>query len=215
MSLGILGGTFDPIHFGHLRLAVEMAEALHLDQVRLIPAGAPPHRARPRATAAQRLEMVRRAIAGHPLLAADDREVRKDGPSYTVDTLAALRAERPPGAPLILLLGADALLGLTGWHEWRRLFDLAHLAVAHRPGFPAAAWEDALPDELRRQLAKRRTDQPGDLAGQAAGCIYLHAITQLDISASRIRERALRGQSLRYLLPDPVIDYLQENRLYV
>jgi nicotinate-nucleotide adenylyltransferase len=132
-----------------------------------------------------------------------------------VDTLTALRAELPPATPLVLLLGADALLGLTTWHQWPHLFDLAHLTVAHRPGFPAAAWEDALPDELRRQLARRRTDQAGDLSTQPAGHIYLQSITQLDISATRIRERALRGQSLAYLLPDPVIDYIQEHHLYV
>jgi nicotinate-nucleotide adenylyltransferase len=131
-----------------------------------------------------------------------------------VDTLTDLRAELPPGTPLVLFMGSDAFLGLTLWHEWRRLFDLAHIAVAHRPGFSPALWEDALPDILRRQLGKRRTELPGELAEASAGRVFLHPITQLDISASQIRDCRLRGKSLRYLLPDTLIEYITENQLY-
>lgn len=213
--LALLGGTFDPIHFGHLRMAEELAEALEIEQVRFIPAGRPPHRGQPRAASIHRLEMARLAIASNPRFVLDEREFHRDAPSYSVDTLADLRAEAPAATPLVLFMGADAFMGLTTWHEWRRLFELAHVAVAHRPGFSAAAWEDALPDPLRRLLATRRAEQAGEILEKPAGRIFLHSITQLDISASQIRDRALRGRSLRYLLPDAVIAYLNENHLYV
>ncbi|HNI09090.1 MAG TPA: nicotinate-nucleotide adenylyltransferase [Thiobacillaceae bacterium] len=212
--MGLLGGTFDPIHYGHLRMAEELAEVLGIDEVRFIPAGSPPHRGKPRAESPHRLEMARRAVAGNSRFVVDDREILRDRPSYSVDTLTELRAELPPGTPLVLFMGSDAFLGLTTWHEWPRLFELAHIAVAHRPGFSPALWEDALPDALRGQLGRRRTEQPGDLAEMPAGRVFLHAITQLDISASQIRDRCLRGRSLRYLLPDSLIDYLAENHLY-
>jgi nicotinate-nucleotide adenylyltransferase len=211
--IGLLGGTFDPIHFGHLRLAEELAEVLNLDCVRLIPAGQPPHRGQPRASAAHRMEMARLAVAGNPRFVIDVREIERDSPSYSVDTLAELRAELPPATSLVLCMGGDAFLGLTTWHEWRRLFDLAHIAVAHRPGI-SASWEDALPDPLRTLLSARRCEQASDLADKPAGRVFLHTITQLDISASQIRHRALCGKSLRYLLPDSVIDYITENHLY-
>lgn len=213
-AVGLLGGTFDPIHFGHLRMAEELAEALGIAQVRFIPAGTPPHRGQPRAGAEHRLEMARRAVAGNPRFILDDREIGKDGPSYSADTLAGLRAELPAGTPLVLFMGSDAFLGLTTWHEWRKLFELAHVAVAHRPGFSPTLWEDALPDALRKQLTKRRTEQPAELSESPAGKVFLHAITQLDISASQIRDRCLRGKSPRYLLPDTLIDYINENHLY-
>lgn len=213
--IGLLGGTFDPIHYGHLRLAEELAEVLQIEQVRFIPAGNPPHRGHPRAAAPHRLEMTRRAVAGNRRFELDDREVRRAAPSYSVETLAALRAELPPATPLVLFMGGDAFLGLTTWHEWRRLFDLAHIAVAHRPGYSLASWEDALPDPLRTLLSTRRCEQAAEIAEKPAGRVLLHTITQLDISASQIRDRALRGKSLRYLLPDSVIDYINENRLYV
>jgi len=195
-------------------MAEELAEALDIRQVHFIPAGSPPHRGQPRAEAKHRLEMTRRAVAGNPRFVLDPREIAKNGPSYSVDTLMELRAELPANSPLVLFMGSDAFLGLTTWHEWRKLFDLAHIAVAHRPGFSPTLWEDALPDELRRQLVKRLTDQPGELAETRAGQVFLHAITQLDISASQVRDRCLRGKSLRYLLPDSIIDYIHENRLY-
>ena len=217
--IGLLGGTFDPIHFGHLRLAEELAEILQLDQVRFIPAGQPPHRGQPRAAAQHRLEMVRRAVAGNPRFRLDAREIQRDAPSYSVDTLTALRAEMATElaaeTPLVLFMGSDAFLGLTTWHRWRQIFDLAHIAVAHRPGYSLASWEDALPDTLRTCLSTRRCEQAADILEKPAGRVFLHTITQLDISASQIRDRALRGKSLRYLLPDSVIDYINENHLYV
>lgn len=213
-AIGLLGGTFDPIHLGHLRLAEELAETLQLTQVRFIPAGQPPHRKQPRASASQRLEMVRRAIAGNPRFMLDEREIHRHAPSYSVDTLISLRAEWPHETPLILFMGTDAFMGLTRWHRWETLLSLAHLAIAWRPGFPEADIERQCPAALSGLLARHRSHDPAVLQRTPAGCVFLHPVTQLDISASQIRASARHGRSLRYLVPDPVLDYLNENRLY-
>ena len=209
--IGVMGGTFDPIHFGHLRLAEEMAEGLGLEQVLFIPAGQPPHRGAPRTAARHRLEMVRRAIAGNPRFVLDEREVENPRPSYTVDTLTALRVERGDEQPLWLLLGADAFLGLPGWHEWQRLFGLAHLVVATRPG-ARLMQSDAMPEALKHELSQRQAaDAP--VAGPA-GAVLLRQMTPLDISATAIRDILARHGSARYLLPDTVLDYIHEHQLY-
>jgi nicotinate-nucleotide adenylyltransferase len=209
--IGIFGGTFDPIHFGHLRLAEEMAEAMGLSQVLFIPAGQPPHRGVPRIAATHRLEMVRRAIAGNPRFAVDAREVQRSGPSFTVDTLTTLRAELGNEQPLWLLLGADAFLGLPNWHEWRRLLDLASIAVAARPG-ARLMQSDALPDALKQAISQRQVaDAP---AAGPAGSVWLRQMTPLDISATTIRDTLARQGSARYLLPDAVLDYINEHQLY-
>jgi len=208
--IGIFGGTFDPIHYGHLRLAEELAEALNLSEVRIIPAGQPPHRTVPRTPARHRLEMARLAIAGNPRFKLDDREVQQARASYTIDTLRALRQELGAEQSIWLLMGADAFLGLATWKEWQRLFDLAHIAVAHRPGYQLAQ-SDALNDGLRQELERR---QVAGTPHTPAGSILLRPITQLDIAATDIRSRLLEGRSVRYLLPDGVLDYIQGNNLY-
>lgn len=211
-AIGVMGGTFDPIHFGHLRLAEDMADALDLYRVLFIPAGQPPHRGTPHTQASHRLEMVRRAIAGNPRFTADAREVQCPRPSYTVDTLAALRAELGIGPPLWLLLGADAFLGLPGWHDWRQLFDLANIAVATRPGAqlmqPGAIMEPLKGEVAQRQVAGRNQ------ANTPAGSVLLRATPPLDISATAIRGMLARHDSARYLLPDAVLDYIHEHQLY-
>jgi len=212
--IGIFGGTFDPIHYGHLRLAQDLAEGLRLAQVRFIPAGEPWHRRAPRATAPQRLEMVRLACAGNPLFAVDEREVASHAPGYTVDTLTALRAELGEAQPLCLLLGADAFLGLETWHHWRELFGLAHIAVARRPGFPPLHQNSDMPAALRAEFAARCTEDFSPLQTEAAGCIFVQTITALDISATRIRADIARGADPRYLLPDAVLGYIHEHHLY-
>ena len=209
--IGVFGGTFDPIHYGHLRLAEELAEALNLSEVRIVPAGQPPHRTVPRTAAMHRLEMARLAILGNPRFKLDEREVQQARASYTVDTLTALRQELGPEQPLWLLMGADAFLGLTTWKEWQRLFELAHIAVAHRPGYRLAQ-SDALNDDLRQELERRQLAGPPDAP---AGCVLLKPITQLDIAATDIRSRLQTGRSARYLTPDSVLDYIQRNRLYL
>jgi nicotinate-nucleotide adenylyltransferase len=212
--IGILGGTFDPIHYGHLRLAQEMADALSLGQVRFIPTGEPWHRAAPRAPAPQRLEMTRLACAGNPLFLVDEREVASRAPGYTVDTLASLRQELGATQPLCLLLGADAFLGLETWHEWRRLFELAHIVVAQRPGFPAIDGNEHMPPGLRAEFNQRRCAGSADLQDGPAGRIVVQLITALDISASRIRGDIARGGSPRYLLPETVLGYISQHHLY-
>ena len=210
-AIGIFGGTFDPVHFGHLRLAEEMAEAIGLERVLFIPAGQPPHRGAPRTEAAHRLEMVRRAIAGNPRFAADAREVTSPRPSYTVDTLTALRAELGKEHPLWLLLGADAFLELPTWHDWRQLFELANIAVAARPGSRALQSND-LTEPLKSEILKRQV--AGSAAAGPAGSVQLRQMTPLDISATAIRDTLARHGSARYLLPDAVLDYIHEHQLY-
>ena len=224
-AIGIFGGTFDPIHNGHLRLAEEMAAALNLREVRFVPSGQPPHRPAPLTPPQHRVEMVRRAIAGNPRFVLDDREVRAAHVSYTVDTLAELRSEMGPQQPLYLLLGADAFLGLPSWHEWGRLFDLAHIGVAQRPG---ANLLETLPALLQHEVETRGSIEKAALSAigssvasadltarlSPAGTISLLEMTPLAISAQAIRAALAAQQSVRYLLPDTVLEYLQQQQLY-
>lgn len=210
--LGILGGTFDPIHFGHLRLAEELSGQLGLAGVRFIPSGRPWHRGEPGATPQQRLEMTRLGIAGNPVFSLDEREVRRGAPGYTVDTLAELRAELGPEMRLCLLLGADAFLGLHGWHRWRDLFALAHVAVAQRPGFPLLA--ERMDAVLRQEIESRLSTDRAELGRVPAGKVFACPITPLDISATAIRAAIAAGGSARYLLPAAVVDYIQARNLY-
>lgn len=209
--LGIFGGTFDPIHFGHLRLAEEALDHLGLSAILWIPAGQPPHRGTPRVTARHRMDMVQQAIGDHPAFLLDPSEVEADRPSFTVPSLERLRAEYGRECPLLLLVGADAFAGLPTWHRWRDLFDLTHVAVAHRPGFPVEP--AALPPELREQFERRRVDKAG-LEDRPAGGIVTFPMTQLAISATQIRQLLADGRSPRYLLPAAVLDYIETNHLY-
>lgn len=208
---GILGGTFDPVHYGHLRLAEEAIQNLGLGSVRWIPAGQPPHRGKPAVTPEQRLAMVQRAIAGNPGFHLDEAEVRAQVPSYTVHTLERLRREVGPKQPLVLLMGADAFLGLTGWMRWRELFDLAHIAIATRPGHELDVY--GMPEPLMGELLARGGTAAG-LRRESAGQVCRFAITPLDISATAIRQSLEAGLSPRYLLPDPVLAYIQQHALY-
>ncbi len=212
--IGLFGGTFDPIHLGHLRLAEEMGEALGCAEVRFLPTGTPPHRPQPQASASARRDMVALAIANNPRFRLDERETGRTDPCYMVDTLTAIRAELGAHIPLALFLGGDAFMGLTTWHRWAELFKLAHLAIAHRPGFGPHTWDDSLPEALRHELDQRLSEHPSALAITPAGHIYLHAITQMDIAARRIRTTCRKGDSLRYLVPDPVRAYLNQHELY-
>ena len=212
--IGVLGGTFDPIHYGHLRLAEELAETLKLEVVRLVPSGTPPHRASPQVAAAHRLAMVELAAAGNNRFAVDAREVHRAGPGYTFDTLTELRAEAGSTQPLVLLVGADAFLEFATWHRWHEIFGLAHVAIAHRPGFPAERWAERMPQPLAREYSARLMQQPLATHLQAAGGIVVVPFTALDISATAIRDRLRAGASPRYLLPASVLDYIRKHRLY-
>jgi nicotinate-nucleotide adenylyltransferase len=206
--MGIFGGTFDPIHYGHLRSAFELLEALELSEVRFLPAGNPPHRDATHADATMRVAMVRAAIDGEPRFLLDDRELRREGPSYSVDTLLDLRAEYAHRS-LCLIIGMDAFLGLPQWHEWREILQLAHLVVAHRPG-----WRAPESGALGELLADRGTGRIGDLHESRAGRVYIRAVTQLEISSSAIRELIRAGRAPRYLVPDPVCRLLAESGCY-
>jgi nicotinate-nucleotide adenylyltransferase len=197
--IGVFGGTFDPIHFGHLRTAYELLQVLRLDHVRFVPAGDPPHRDAPRVDAQRRLELVRAATADQPGFVVDDREVRRAGPSYSVLTLADLRAELP-ATPLCLILGMDAFRGLADWHRWQELLDLAHLVVAPRPGWSEPADGDA----LAGLLAERRAASVDDLHAAPHGRIRIQAVTQLEISSTGLRESLAAGRDPRYLVHDAV-----------
>lgn len=210
--LGLFGGTFDPIHFGHLRLAEEAIDHLGLAGVRWIPAGQPPHRGTPQVTAQQRLEMVLRSTRKNARFSVDPAEVEAAAPSYTVHTLERLRGELGSQQPLVLLVGADAFAGLASWHRWRELFSLAHIAISHRPGFPVET--ASLPHELATEFADRRLADPALLRLQPAGGIVTFAMTQLAISATQIRKLLANGLSARYLLPDAVLDYIDLHQLY-
>ncbi len=212
--IGILGGTFDPIHYGHLRLAQEAADRLRLSEVRFIPAGSPPHRTAPGADAGHRLAMVRRAIADNERFTVDDREVRRVGPGYTVDTLTELRGELGTSRPLALLMGADAFLDLATWRRWEELFSLAHIVVAYRPGFPVDTWHTRMPVPLAREYGTRLAQQPLAVHLAPAGGVFVLPIAELDIAATGIRNAVSKGMSPRYLLPDSVLDYIEAEQLY-
>jgi nicotinate-nucleotide adenylyltransferase len=197
--LGIFGGTFAPLHHGHLRLALEVRERLALAAVHLIPSATPPHRDTPQVSAQRRLDWVRLAIAGEPGLIADDRELRRAGPSYTVDTLASLRAEHPD-RPLVLMLGEDAANGLPTWHRWRDIVELAHLVFVERPFEPPAP-----SDSVTALLRGRRAGDVHALHTQPAGLWMPLQIPPLAISSTRIRRLLRAGRSVRGLVPESVI----------
>lgn len=199
-AVGIFGGTFAPIHHGHLRLAIELRERLGLDRVHLIPAGEPPHRARPAISAQRRLDWVRLGCAGEPGLFVDDRELRRGGRSYTYDTLASLRAELPD-ASLVLLLGDDAASQFHTWHRWQEIPQLAHLVFVHRP--QAAA---VLAPAVLALMHDRLVTEPGILCAQTAGRFMTAAVPPLAISSTRIRGLLKARRSVRGLVPQAVID---------
>ncbi|NJM11344.1 MAG: nicotinate-nucleotide adenylyltransferase [Synechococcaceae cyanobacterium SM1_2_3] len=207
--IGILGGTFDPIHYGHLRPALEMLETLQLAEVRFIPCRIPAHRATPLITAEQRLTLVQRSIADQPGFVADDRELRRDGPSYMVDTLASLRDDLGDDIPLCLILGADAFRGLPSWHRWQQLSELAHIVVMQRPGALSS-----LPPVLEEFIALRLIEEVIALRRKPAGSILFQLVTQLHISATQIRALLAHGQSPRYLLPEAALAYIHDRGLY-
>ena len=211
-AVGIFGGTFDPVHIGHLRTAVELREHLGLDELRLMPSARPPHREQPGVSAEHRLAMLQLAIGKGNLTAgllADDRELRREGLSYTVETLAQLRAELGNDVALCLCIGMDSLVNLHTWQRWQALSDYAHIVVAARPGWhlpetgPVAQW-----------LVGRCTDDQKLLSKSPSGRVLVEAMTLLPVSATQIREDLAAGSSVRYLVPDAVIQYIHQHGLY-
>jgi nicotinate-nucleotide adenylyltransferase len=206
--IGLFGGTFDPIHYGHLRTAFELWQSLKLAQVRFLPTGNPPHREPSLAASELRLQMVQAAIAGIGAFVADDREMRRTGVSYSVDTLLDLRHEYPDRS-LCLLLGMDAFLGMPHWHRWREIFELAHVVVAHRPG-----WKAPITGPLGEVMVDRGTGSVRELHAAPAGRIYVHAVTQLEISSTELRQLILAGRDLKFLVPEPVRELIATSGCY-
>jgi len=206
--LVIMGGAFDPVHFGHLRTALEVRGCLRAGELRLIPSAVPPHRAPHIATPTQRLAMLNAAVQGLSWCTVDERELRRPGPSYTVDTLAELRAENGDRS-LCIILGMDAFRGLTGWHRWAEICDLAHLVVAHRPG-----WVPPADGQLGELLAARSAVSPDELRRQPAGLILVKEVTQLEISSSAIRSMLAAGEDPRFLVPDAVREIIRSSECY-
>jgi nicotinate-nucleotide adenylyltransferase len=207
--IGIFGGTFDPIHYGHLRSALEVKDIFGLDEVRLIPCASPPHRGQPAVSAEMRQQMLELAIKNQPGLKIDTRELDRhkaseQTPSYMVDTLKSLRQEFPD-EPLLLFIGTDAFKQLTRWHQWQQLFDYAHIVVMTRPGFTI----ETLDGFFRARLADAK-----ELAQAPAGKLCFQQVTQLDISATAIRAMIADKQNPVFLLPDAVLEYIQQHKLY-
>lgn len=200
--IGLFGGTFDPIHHGHLRSALEVTQELQLEQMRFIPLRDPPHRGKPRVSGRQRLEMITAAIASEPGFVADDRELLREGKSYTVDTLKSLREEFSD-VPLLLMLGSDAFRGFPAWYKPEEILELAHLLVVQRPGevFPGIYSDRVLTNWQDARLA-------------LGGRILVKSVTQLQISSTQIREMIRKGLSPRYLVPDPVLDLIDQGGYY-
>lgn len=208
--IGILGGTFNPIHYGHLRIAQETAEKFALSQVKFLPAAKPPLKTEPDVTARQRAEMVQLAIGSNPLFSLDSRELERDGPSYTIDTLASLRAEHPQDA-LCLIIGTDAFARFNQWHDWQQILDFCHLIVVSRP--PIVDLQ--LSEPLCELLQTHQTHDTTQLSQQTHGLIAMHTVTALDISSSEIRSLVQAQQNPAYLCPESVIQYIQDHRLYM
>lgn len=206
--IGLLGGTFDPIHLGHLAPAIAAMQCLDLAQVRLLPNHIPPHRATPCCTPAQRLAMVQLAAASQPNFVVDERELKRTTPSYTIDTLMELR-QALPDTPLCFLMGMDSLQSLPSWHRWRELLDYAHLVVNVRPG-----WEGPLCDEVATLVRRYRCQDKAQLKNQRAGYIWLAENLPYPLSASELRAQLSQGIDVRPWLPAPVADYIEQHGLY-
>jgi nicotinate-nucleotide adenylyltransferase len=207
--MGILGGTFNPIHFGHLRMAQELAEALSLSEVRFIPSANPPHKPAPLITAEHRAMMVQLAIANNPLFTFDDRELRRTGASYTIDTLQSLHDELGENVSIVLFMGSDAFTKFNTWHQWEAIISLCHIALVQRP----LASKAPLPKTLETFLHNHYTENAQDLHETSAGFITMQAITPLEISSTAIRSALQNKHSARYLTPDCVLDYIEHNQL--
>lgn len=209
-GVGLLGGTFDPLHLGHLRLGWEAYAELGLARVILMPCHQPAHRGTPQVSAAHRHAMAVEACRNLSGFEVSDWELLQDSPSYSVNTLTYLREELGPRTPLIFIMGMDAFCGLSRWHQWEQLFTLCHLWIAHRPDARLPA-----PDSTEHRLIDERgTDSPVALLTRPNGLLYMHSSTDLAISATALREAMQQGKDPRFLVPDAVWHYLQKHQLY-
>ncbi|HVC12811.1 MAG TPA: nicotinate-nucleotide adenylyltransferase [Burkholderiales bacterium] len=208
-AIGVLGGTFDPVHNAHLAIAQRALEALGLARVIWLPTGTPPYRRAPVASAADRVAMLRRALAGEPRYALDERELAPAASGYSVDTLAAMRRDLGAALPLVLLIGSDQFAKLDTWHRWRELFALCHLAVFARPD-----WDLGANRAAREALAARRDAAEGRWRERPCGAIVVVEMAPLAVAGTEIRARIARGEDASDLLPHAVLDYIESHRLY-
>ncbi|MEQ4510737.1 MAG: nicotinate-nucleotide adenylyltransferase [Dickeya sp.] len=204
------GGTFDPIHYGHLRPVTALAQEIGLQRIILLPNNVPPHREQPEASASQRKTMAELAVQGNPLFWVDSRELQRATPSYTIDTLEALRAEKGTSTPLAFIIGQDSLLTLHHWHRWQEILDYCHLLVCARPGYR----QQLDTDELEAWLTRHQTQDAAQLHRQCHGLIYLAHTPLLSISATEIRQRRQNGLDCHDLLPESVLKYIDTHGLY-
>jgi nicotinate-nucleotide adenylyltransferase len=209
--IGLLGGTFNPIHFGHLRMAQGLADALSFSEVRFIPSANPPHKAAPSVSAQHRAAMVQLAISDNPLFKLDTRELDRSGASYTIDTLISLQEELGGTSALCLMMGSDAFTHLNTWHRWQALIDYCHIILVQRP---TSAAQPQLAEELSALLHDHYTENISDLTKENVGYIHMQQITAHDISATNIREKLAAGSSAKYLVPEAVLAYIQQQQLY-
>ena len=208
-AIGIMGGTFNPVHFGHLRTALEVKQQLGLSELRLIPCHIPGHRAEPDVSAQHRIAMLEIAVADNHELVVDDRECRSTDTSYTVKTLESFRQEFGNDKPLLLIMGMDSFSSLNQWHQWQDLLKLAHIVVAHRPKAPLPTQEI-----LKKTIKKHLVEDKESLLTSPCGHLWWQAVTPLDISSSQIRQLLLEQLSPKYLLPENVLHYIKQNQLY-
>lgn len=206
----LFGGTFDPVHYGHLKPVEALANQIGLSRVIIMPNNVPPHRPQPEATSAQRKHMVELAIADKPLFALDERELKRESPSYTAQTLKDWREEQGPIRPLAFIIGQDSLLSFPTWHDYDTILDNSHLIVCRRPGYPLTMADPA----HQQWLTSHLTHDVDDLHALPAGKIYLAETPWFNISATLIRERLEQGQACDDLLPAAVLDYIISQRLY-
>lgn len=209
--VGILGGTYNPIHYGHLRMAQELADALNLAEVRFIPSANPPHKDDVTVSAEHRAKMVDLAIADNPLFTLDECELKRDGASFTIDTLIELSESLGGDTALCLIMGSDAFVKLNTWHRWQSLLDYAHIILVQRPSTQP---QEKLPSELEALLHDHYTELHDDLMHENAGFITMQAISAQDISSTRVRELLGNKQSVKYLVPDVVDKYISQQKLY-
>lgn len=209
--LGIFGGTFDPVHYGHLRPALDVSEALKLPAIHFIPCSVPPHREQPVASAEQRLAMLKAATFDMDVFIVDERELKREGISFMVDTLKSLHQDYP-GETLCLIIGMDVFLSFHQWQQWQTIPELAHLVVTHRPGWQFD--EQAVDSELVAWVEQHKARQISDLEQSSAGSVLFLPVTALDISATHIRRQYAEAKSVRYLLPDAVDEMIRQQHIY-
>ncbi|WP_455220446.1 nicotinate-nucleotide adenylyltransferase [Kaarinaea lacus] len=211
--IGIFGGTFNPVHWGHIRTALELKNALAMDTMLMVPCGIPPHRDEPDTSPEIRLAMLRAAIAEYDDLQVDDRELRREGPSYTIDTLRSLRGEKG-NIPIGLCVGVDAFVALDTWHQWQHLIEFAHIIVVHRPGWPIEELEQQVSAELKAMIHEHKVANSAGLHEHPAGYVLMQKVTDIDISSSDIRQRIAQGKPINDMVPPQVLEIIESHNLY-